>query len=367
MTSERMENFCWFDFSRAEGHTSEENYQELVDWSREARGKNPNAFDSLKDWVLDDPSWSGGNLVGSWGQLANGLIGRFREQNAGFRRILQEMELPELVNPAVFPALDAFDRTLEGELPDPQLKEVVRQMLASPAAMESHSLRARIAGGKTGSYGTDAIEVTGYLNFLEDADAAVQWTLFMPGVVEEQQKGFRLERLSYRTLPAIRFLGREGEDLENPQARRELFAELDRLDQYRCGFDYDLFFMHHYGLCVDVGPWHGFWGRFFQAGAPVPEGFAYFDLVPENNGAEGPPFLSQFAFGVFSGSQEALHSRQGFDSDAMYDVTRNAILGQGVLIPYPHKYWTAEVFLQGWEQGGTGYLFSVDREAQPEK
>ena len=120
MTSERMENFCWFDFSRAEGHTSEENYQELVDWSREARGKNPNAFDSLKDWVLDDPSWSGGNLVGSWGQLANGLIGRFREQNAGFRRILQEMELPELVNPAVFPALDAFDRTLEGELPDPQ-------------------------------------------------------------------------------------------------------------------------------------------------------------------------------------------------------------------------------------------------------
>ncbi|RKJ41337.1 hypothetical protein D7X94_03345 [Acutalibacter sp. 1XD8-33] len=185
MTSERMENFCWFDFSRAEGHTSEENYQELVDWSREARGKNPNAFDSLKDWVLDDPSWSGGNLVGSWGQLANGLIGRFREQNAGFRRILQEMELPELVNPAVFPALDAFDRTLEGELPDPQLKEAVRQMLASPAAMESHSLRARIAGGKTGSYGTDAIEVTGYLNFLEDADAAVQWTLFMPGVVED--------------------------------------------------------------------------------------------------------------------------------------------------------------------------------------
>jgi hypothetical protein len=54
-----------------------------------------------------------------------------------------------------------------------------------------------------------------------------------------------------------------------------------------------------------------------------------------------------------------MHSREGFDSDAMYDVTRNIILGDGVGIPYPEKYWTAEVFLNGWDKYSTGYLFSI--------
>ena len=45
---------------------------------------------------------------------------------------------------------------------------------------------------------------------------------------------------------------------------------------------------------------------------------------------------------------------------AMYDVTRNIILGQGVQIPYPDKYWTAEVFLNGVENDSTAYMFSVE-------
>lgn len=55
-----------------------------------------------------------------------------------------------------------------------------------------------------------------------------------------------------------------------------------------------------------------------------------------------------------------MHSRDGYDVDAMYDVTRNTVLGQGVQIPYPHKYWTAEVFLNGIADPGTAYLFSVE-------
>ena len=55
-----------------------------------------------------------------------------------------------------------------------------------------------------------------------------------------------------------------------------------------------------------------------------------------------------------------MHKREGYDSDAMYDVTRNIILGDGVNIPYPDKYWTAEVFLDGCDKPGTAYLFSIE-------
>jgi hypothetical protein len=44
----------------------------------------------------------------------------------------------------------------------------------------------------------------------------------------------------------------------------------------------------------------------------------------------------------------------------MYDVTRNKILGQGVTIPYPAKYWTAEVFPDGCDKYSTAFMFSVE-------
>lgn len=56
-----------------------------------------------------------------------------------------------------------------------------------------------------------------------------------------------------------------------------------------------------------------------------------------------------------------MHRHDGYDSDAMYDVTRNFILGQNVTIPYPDKYWTAEVFLDGFQNGSTAFLFSVKK------
>jgi hypothetical protein len=57
---------------------------------------------------------------------------------------------------------------------------------------------------------------------------------------------------------------------------------------------------------------------------------------------------------------EAMHKKEGYDRDAMYDITRNIILGQDVNIPYPDKYWTAEVFLTGYDNYSTAYMFSVE-------
>lgn len=70
--------------------------------------------------------------------------------------------------------------------------------------------------------------------------------------------------------------------------------------------------------------------------------------------------MSTFAYATFSGDIEAMHKREGYDSDAMYDVTRNIILGQDINIPYPEKYWTAEVFLNGCANDSTAYMFSVE-------
>jgi hypothetical protein len=185
----------------------------------------------------------------------------------------------------------------------------------------------------------------------------------MPDLVEHQQKGFKVDSFEYKKLPAMRFIGREGEEFDSMEPRKKLFSTLDSMNEYKSDFDYDVFLMHHYGLGVDVGPWHGFWGRFMKADTPVPKGFLHFDFVPQrdqNDFKAGPPYYSQFAFAVFSGDNEAMHKREGYDSDAMYDVTRNIILGQGVNIPYPHKYWTAEVFLDGCDKYSAAYMFSVE-------
>lgn len=56
-----------------------------------------------------------------------------------------------------------------------------------------------------------------------------------------------------------------------------------------------------------------------------------------------------------------MHGTEGFDCDAMYDVTRNIILGQNVIIPYPDKYWTAEAYPEGFGTDSSVYLFSVER------
>lgn len=364
-----IDEFCWsnIDEKMTEPLSDTEKYQMVIDWSLAARGKNPDVFDSLTDWILDNPQWTEDKLAENEQILMNGVLARFREQNARLRAYLKDISDPGVVNKAVWDALDKFDSQLAGKTDDPGLQKAVEDMFRDFSTMKSRRNRELIAGSRTGPTGTDSVELFGYINCLEVCDAGVQWALFMPQVSKNQQKGFQLEHFEYKTLPAMRFIGKEVFEAGPRDLEQELavFSALDKLSAYKSGFDYDILLLHHFGKGVDAEPCHGFLGRFLKAGAAVPQGFLSVDFVPKWTAPDfGPPYLSQFALAVFTGDSAAMHSHDGFDSSAMYDVTRNTILGQGVQIPYPHKYWTAEVFLHGITEPSTAYLFSVALEEQ---
>lgn len=364
MSRRLVDEFYWSDIEGPKGKelTAAEKYNRLVSWAAKARGQNPGVFDALIDWMRDDAEWTDDKLAENELILMQGVLARFKEQNAQLRAYLAELEPSGVVNPAVFKALDRFDEALSGISHDERLTEIVGKVFADFSIMRDRSIRELFAGEKTGPEGVNHVDLYGYINCLKDLDACVQWALFMPAMVEKQQKGFKVKSFEYKTLPAMRFIGKEDTSVEDAEGRKSLFGLLDAMNEYKSGWDYDVFFMHHYGKNVDVGPAHGFWGRFMRADTPVPEGFVYFDFVPESDRKPGPPFISQFAFATFSGDIEAMHRREGYDVDAMYDITRNIMLGQGVMIPYPEKYWTAEVFLDGCDKPSTAYMFSAEVE-----
>ena len=367
MSRKLVDEFYWSDIDEQNGDelTAAEKYKRVVSWAGKARGQNPNVFDALTEWVLDDSEWTIDKLAENEQILMQGVFARFKEQNDKLRVYLKELKPSGVVNDAVFKALDRFDDELSGKTQAGELRDVVTKVFTDFTAMLDPKVRGQIAGGKTGPSGTTTVDVFGYINLLKDCDAGVQWALFMPDVVQRQQNGFRVESFEYKKLPALRFIGREC--IEHDEAdmswELEIMNTLEAMAAYKSGFDYDILFMHHYGRGVDVERWHGFWGRFMKADTPVPEGFISFDFIEQRATRDfnpGPPYLSQFAFAVFFGDKVAMHKREGYDSDAMYDITRNIMLGQGVNIPYPDKYWTAEVFFDGCDKYSTAYMFSAE-------
>ena len=340
--------------------TEQERYDALISWARKARGKNPNVFDRLVEWLQDEREWSAEHLEQNRQILMQGVLARFKEQNAQLRLRLLELRPTGLVNEAVFKALDRFDEELSGVCTEPELKAVVADMFHDFSVMADAGVRRMIAGDKSGPAGVNTVRFYGYINCLKDCDAQVQWSLFMPDTVRRQQDGFKVERFEYIRASAMRFIGKEGPELADLSKRQALFNVLDGMSEYASDIPEDILFMHHHGQCVDVAPWHMLWGRFMQADAPIPEGFEAIDFVTEYDGGTGAPYVPQYAYAVFSGDAQAMHREEGYDVHGMYDVTRNIILGQGVMIPYPHKYWTAEVFPEGCGRPGTAFLFSVD-------
>ncbi|MDR2531152.1 MAG: hypothetical protein LBC65_06395 [Oscillospiraceae bacterium] len=189
----------------------------------------------------------------------------------------------------------------------------------------------------------------------------------MPGLVKDQQRGFSVASFEYRTMPAMRLVGRhvewsvEKNDWEpDADSVMSVYRRLDALGDYTSGFDYDVCFMHHFGKGYDVERLHNFLGRFMRTDCPVPDGLEGIDFVPESDGKPGAPYISQFAYATFTGDIDAMHESEGYDGGAMYDVTRNIMLGEAVNIPYPDKYWTAEVFLDGYGKPSTAYMFSAE-------
>jgi len=364
MPRKLIDDFYWNDIDDEKGGklADIERYNRIVNWAGKARGQNPGVFDTLTEWVLDDSEWSDEKLAENEQILMHGVLARFKEQNARLRDHLKKLEPSGVVNAAVFKALDRFDEELSGISHDERLRKTVAMVFNDFSTMRKRSVRKLIAGNKTGPAGNDSVDIFGYINSLKNCDAQVQWALFMPEMVERQQKGFRIDSFEYKKMPAMRFIGREciEHDPADMSWELEIMRTLDAMSEYKSDIDYDVLFQHHYGLGVDVGPWHGFWGRFMKADTPVPEGFIFFDFIPHNDDKAGPPFCSQFAYSVFSGDMKAMHSTEGYDDNAMYDVTRNKILSEGINIPYPLKYWTAEVFLDGCDNYSTAYMFSVE-------
>ncbi|MCL2708975.1 MAG: AraC family transcriptional regulator [Defluviitaleaceae bacterium] len=362
------EMFHFVDWGEIEGLGGDaapdaEKYARVVDWAGRARGQNPNVFDALTEWILDDSEWTAERLAENEQILMRGVLARFKEQNARLRSYLKKLEPSGVVNAPVFNALDRFDEELSGRTRVEELAEAVTKVFSDFRSMSDRNIRERIAGNKTGPHGVNGVELFGYVNHLKDCDAGVQWALFMPGVVESQQRGFRVGSFEYKKAPAMRFIGRECGEHEAKEWLLETMRALDALDDYNSDYYCDALFMHHFGLCVDVGPWRGYWGRFMRAGTPVPDGFSHFDFAAtrgECEAAVGPPYISQFAYARFIGDSDAMHKSEGYDSDAMYDVTRNIILSQGTNIPYPDKYWTAEIFPDGCLKPSSEYMFGVE-------
>ena len=363
MATNLANEFYWNDIENLQTKelTDAEKYQIVVNWAAKARGRNPNVFDALTEWILDDANWTEDKLKENEQILMHGVFARFKEQNSKLRTYLKELEPSGVVNQIVFDALNNFDEELSGNIYDDRLREAVSRVFNDFSAMLDPNIRKLFAGEKTGPTGTDSVETFGYINYLKGCDAGVQWALFMPGLVEHQQKGFKIDSFEYKKLPAMRFIGKLEEDgLESLESRKEIFSILDSLESFKSGFDYDVMLAHHYGKGVNIGPAYCYWGRFMMVDTPVPDGFTHFDFVPENDGKAGLPFISHVAFAIYSGDIEALHSSEGYDVHAMYDITRNVMLGQGVNIPYPNKYWNAEVFLDGYDKPSTAYLFSAE-------
>lgn len=359
------ERFCWYEADAKEQteKTPEERYQRIVEWSVRARGINPGVFDELTAWLCEGEKWSEDEFSENGRYFTEKIIGGFWEQNKILREELTSLVPAGIVNMVVFDALDRFDDELSGKTHADCLKEAVTAVFRDFSNMRDHAIRKKFAGGVTGPSGTDSVDLFGYINVLKDSDAAVQWALFMPDCVRRQQEdcGFRVESFEYLKFPALRFVGMEKDFSEDPEGLEELKRKLDTMRDYACGFDCDVILLHHYGKCVDMEHCHALWGRFMAANAPVPAGFASIDFVPRGNGAAGVPYLSQFAYARFTGDKDSMHRQEGFDCDAMYDVTRNIILGQNVPIPYPDKYWAAEVYPEGFGKDCTAYLFSVEK------
>ncbi len=353
--------FCFYELEEGEGASPEERYRLITDWAGRARGVNPDAFDRVTAWLLDGGAWSQEETARNREIFFERIIDRFLEQCGRLRKELRDLIPSGFVNMAVFDALDRFEEELKGQTRAEELRDAAEKVFDDFSFVRDPEIREKFAGGITGHEGTDTVKVYGYINCLKDCDAAVQWTLFMPDVVKSQQNGFRMKRFEYRKCPALRFIGMEKDFEQDASGLRQLQRTLDSMEEYRSGFDCDAILLHHWGKGVDTEACHALWGRFMAADAPVPEGYVCVDFLPEGDGEQGPPYLSQFAYAEFMGDLDSMHRQDGFDCDAMYDVTRNTILSQNVLIPYPSKYWTAEIYLEGYQKGCTVYLFSVER------
>ncbi len=67
MSRKLIDEFCWNDIKEqnVEKLTDSKKYKRIISWARKARKQNPNVFDALTEWMLDDSEWSDEKLAGN--------------------------------------------------------------------------------------------------------------------------------------------------------------------------------------------------------------------------------------------------------------------------------------------------------------
>ena len=310
---------------------------------------NRAAFPAMNAWLLDDNVWASDEQTRKnevWLKQCGLLLLDYYRSNLYSYLSRLNAEHSDIVNQSALSELERMKEKFSAARgSDLHLTEIAGlENITDFTMLRDRKLRERLAA---------------YVESLSHIDSSLQWTLFMPDFVKGNlaKAGLKLESFEYREFSAMRFIGLEGDDKLG-----EALRALDVMKEYASGFDHPVVLAHHNGFHADTKP-QFVSGRFMKADAPVPEGFVAVEFVPHDNAKAGAPYYSRFAFAVFVGADEAANTTKGFDVNALYDITRNIVLGDGVLIPYPDKYWTAGVFLDNSgrkpEERRHGYLFSV--------
>ena len=331
--------------------TGEAAYARIADWAALFRGYDlpvtaagqavyvgQAAFGQMIGWLLDDAQWQSPNEGGKEMYLKQcGLLlfNHYRWQLGLYLRRLEDAR-PGTVPAETFELLGRIGAAVPGaHTSDLWLHEAVDGALTDFSAMRRREVREKAAA---------------YVRRLSELDAALLWSLARPAAAQGTE-ALVCERFDYRRIGRLRFIGvdawRTGESWDALRARRGAFLPaLDALaPAYGAGMPGLCAMMHHNGGEVDSEN-HFLLGRFFRAGTPVPDGFDFYDLPTE-----------LAAYAVYAG--------ESFDGDLWtgYYRTRDRILADGRRIPYPERYWHAEVYTDGMPRRGRyrfGYLFSVD-------
>ena len=323
-------------------------YDCVVDWAGKLRGKtsvtalgqviptNLAAFDAMCEWLLDDNQWqvldSHEQYLKQCGLL---LLNYYRNNLCSYLKKI-DAQYPGVVNKPVFAAIERIGRFMPGA----QRSELYLNECVHPAITNFSVLRNRLMREK----------VAQYVRYLKECDNSVQWTLFMPGVVKNHHaRKINRESFEYINIGKMRFIGLEfakhpdihlSRPLESLPKLMPLFPEYGTEITALCHLE------HHHGGEVNAHQCN-MMGYFFKAGTPVPDGYDYYD-VPTDRAAYAVYYSPNFDGDIFG---------------AAYEFTRDQILGDGVCIPYPAAYWTAEVYPEGFFSGSGpfrfGYLFSV--------
>jgi hypothetical protein len=87
MSRKLIDEFYWYDLKeqKSEALTDIEKYQRVASWAAKARGQNPNVFDVLTEWILDDSEWTEDKLAENEQILMQGISrgSRIRMHSSG--------------------------------------------------------------------------------------------------------------------------------------------------------------------------------------------------------------------------------------------------------------------------------------------